>query len=142
LDSDGVGDACDNCPKEYNAGQVDSNGDGVGDVCDGTPIVGSLILSFHSDLGRGSGTLFWTTNYEVDLIGFNVVVIKSNGVRVRINDTLIPCVECVTEHGTEYAFIIPRHRGGHGVFLEAVRQATSPVVFGPALREWASRSLR
>ncbi|PLX94371.1 MAG: hypothetical protein C0621_05510, partial [Desulfuromonas sp.] len=36
-DSDGVPDACDNCPADANAGQVDADGDGYGDVCDICP---------------------------------------------------------------------------------------------------------
>ncbi len=37
LDSDGVGDACDNCPADANADQADADFDGIGDVCDPTP---------------------------------------------------------------------------------------------------------
>ena len=33
-DSDGVGDACDNCVSDANADQLDTDGDGDGDVCD------------------------------------------------------------------------------------------------------------
>ena len=36
-DSDGVPDACDNCPDTANLGQEDSDGDGVGDACDNCP---------------------------------------------------------------------------------------------------------
>ena len=35
--SDGVGDACDNCPDRINADQTDSDGDGRGDRCDLCP---------------------------------------------------------------------------------------------------------
>ena len=34
TDSDGVGDACDNCVEEQNPGQEDSDKDGIGDACE------------------------------------------------------------------------------------------------------------
>ncbi len=33
-DGDKIGDACDNCPFDYNRDQIDDDGDDVGDVCD------------------------------------------------------------------------------------------------------------
>ena len=37
YDSDGVGDACDNCPEDFNTAQADTDLDLIGDVCDPFP---------------------------------------------------------------------------------------------------------
>ncbi|MCH7840156.1 MAG: thrombospondin type 3 repeat-containing protein, partial [Planctomycetes bacterium] len=37
IDTDGIGDACDNCPNVANQGQADSDNDTVGDACDVCP---------------------------------------------------------------------------------------------------------
>ncbi|MEO2169238.1 MAG: thrombospondin type 3 repeat-containing protein, partial [bacterium] len=44
ADSDGVGDACDNCTNAANTGQEDGDSDGVGDVCD--------VCAATSDVGQ------------------------------------------------------------------------------------------
>lgn len=55
LDSDNdlVGDACDNCPDLYNPDQADANENGIGDVCDGCclpPTVGDVDQSGGVDI--------------------------------------------------------------------------------------------
>jgi hypothetical protein len=37
LDLDGWGQACDNCPEDYNPGQANGDADALGDACDPTP---------------------------------------------------------------------------------------------------------
>jgi hypothetical protein len=92
-------------------------------------------ISFSSPLGKGSGTVTWTTTAEVDLAGFNVIVLDSQGNRVQQNDTLIPCEECLTGVGRSYSFIIPKHKSGRNIFIEMRRNNNIVQVFGPAIRQ-------
>jgi hypothetical protein len=94
-----------------------------------------VTLSFTSPLGRGSGTLAWTTGRETDLRGFNIVVLDAGGARLQINDVLIPCEECVTGLGASYTFLLPKHRGGREVYVEAVFRDGRAAIYGPARRE-------
>jgi len=148
-DSDGKGDACDNCPTVPNATQADMDFDRVGDACDNCPSipnsdqnpavcaqrVDNPVVTFTSALGKGSGTVSWTTPVEVDLVGFNVVIIDSKGVRTQQNVALIRCEECITGNGHSYSFIIPKHKSGHSIFIEMLRQNGTVQVFGPAARQ-------
>lgn len=135
-DLDGVGDLCDNCPAAYNPAQVDRNNDGTGDVCDpALPFVTGLSVSSNSPLGKGSGTLQWSTNWEVNLLGFNAVVYDQHGQRTQINPVLIPCVECATEVGASYTFLIPKIKSARSIFLEAVFRDAPILTIGPATRE-------
>jgi hypothetical protein len=147
-DRDGLGDACDNCPAVPNADQTDQDQDGVGDVCDNCLTVynptqdpqacfqwfSSLTITFSSPLGKGSGTVEWTTTHEVSLSGFNVVEDRQ-GTLVALNYALIPCQECVTGLGHTYSFVIPKHKSGRSLYVEMIGADGSFLgIFGPPVK--------
>jgi hypothetical protein len=88
-------------------------------------------ISFTSPIGRGSGTITWTTNAESDLVGFNVVELTSHG-RVQVNRAPIPCFECTSGLGHPYTFYVPRHGNGKNFYIEALHADHTVEVFGPA----------
>ena len=91
-----------------------------------------ISISVSSPLGKGSGTLRWTSEHETDLSGFNIVVLDHAGQRVQLNFVLIPCEECVTGVGHTYTYIIPKHKSGRNIFVEAVHEDGRIETFGPA----------
>ena len=86
-------------------------------------------------IGRGSGTLIWTTSGELDLEGFNVVLLDGSGNRTQINPVVILCEECVTGLGHAYEYPVPKHKSGKNLFLEAVHQDGRTTLFGPAQKQ-------
>jgi hypothetical protein len=149
LDADGVGTVCDNCPADPNPDQRDTDFDGVGDVCDNCPLFpnpnqdpfdchcdpSAPTINFSSPLGRGSGLVNWVTCPELDLVGFNLVMIDQQGNRTQLNPVLIPCEECVTGVSHAYSSTIPKHKSGRNIFLEILKLNGVVVVVGPAVKE-------
>src|SRR5215813_8151155 len=86
-----------------------------------TPVIPLVTLSYSSPAGHGSGTVAWSTAYEHDLAGFNVIVLDNQGRRVQVNAALIPCEACVTDEPRSYVSIVPKHRNGRNVYVETVQ---------------------
>ena len=113
---------------------VDNDAPPPGGGGGGDAVVTDLVISFSSELGKGSGTLTWRTTSECDVSGFNVIVLDQQGRRIQQNLVLIPCEACVSGEGRAYAFPIPKHRSGRNVFLEVVFRGGAVQTFGPAAR--------
>ena len=60
---DGIGNACDNCPRKFNPGQEDTDGDGVGDACDNCPANYNPNQRDQEVAGLGSAWSFENDSY-------------------------------------------------------------------------------
>jgi hypothetical protein len=147
-DGDGYGNSCDNCRTVPNPGQEDCDANGVGNACDecfepppgfpnpcgcGIQRVTDVAIDFQSPAGKGSGLVTWQTKHEHDVAGFNVVTYDS-GPRVQLNLLLIPCQQCSTGLDASYAQVIPKHKGGHSIYIELVHVGGAVDTWGPAAR--------
>ena len=83
--------------------------------------------NFTIDLGgleiRDGALLWWATDCETNVQNFNVVRLLFHGgtvERVQLNASPIPCQGCTNGGGYGYTYLLPRHRGIHNLFIEAV----------------------
>ena len=132
ADGDGIGDVCDNCVAVVNPGQEDCDGNGIGDRCDHTGI-GGFLLDTHSSLGHGSGVVSWSTVCEVNLRGFDVVVLGPQESRT-INPVLIPCEGCDDGAPHTYTYVVPKHKSPSNIYLMVHSSDDATQTFGPADR--------
>lgn len=94
-----------------------------------------LTITRTSPLGKGSGTLLWSTSREFSVSGFNVIEYDQQGNRIQVNSGLVDCHECVTGLGGSYSFIIPKHKSARGLFVELVHRDGRTEIFGPATKQ-------
>jgi hypothetical protein len=133
-----------------NPDQADADGDTVGDACDPCPErafpsrdpddciarVIDLVISSQHPAGLLPKVLTWRTTNEEHVLGFNAVAIDARGGRVRLNDVLIPCEECVEGTGRSYTLPLPKLRGSQEVFLEVLLFGGAYLqTYGPAVKE-------
>jgi hypothetical protein len=97
--------------------------------------VADIALSNSSPLGKGSGTLTWSTTFELSVGGFNILAIGPQGDSTGLNTVLIPCTECVTGAGASYVFVVPKHKSGKNIFVQLIGRDGSVLgTFGPAVK--------
>ena len=126
TDNDGVANLCDNCPTIPNRDQDPG-------ACD-QRVVDPTLSFITGPAGAGAASVTWSTTHEVDVQGFNLVMIDQQGRRIQQNDTLIPCQECVTGSEAAYTSVIPKHKSGRSIFIELVRRSGVVETYGPAAR--------
>jgi hypothetical protein len=96
--------------------------------------------NFTIDLGgleiRGGALLWWATDCESEVRNFNVVRLLFQGGRVKrvqLNAEPIPCQGCTNSLGYGYSYLLPRHRGIHNLFIEAVLTDGRVKYLGPGV---------
>jgi hypothetical protein len=77
----------------------------------------------------------WQTTSEINVIGFNVVLIKK-GVSTLLNSAPIPCKGCSDGLPHSYAFPVAKHGGGGAFkfYVQLLAQGQPTATFGPAVR--------
>ena len=134
TDSDGVDDASDNCPGDFNPAQSDANGNGAGDACDETAPAALLLkeVTLRASQARRSGTVRIRGRLVAgasrtglaDSLRLGGLRIGLTGAGLEAVEVLVfpgvRCVdlrrpECVGEGG-ELVRFRPRPGLGHGVF--------------------------
>ena len=114
-DEDGVIDALDNCPVDYNPDQLDSDGNGYGDVCDHEPIIPSanpifVILGMQVTISgqyfgtqQGTSTLSFTGTTD----NINIISWSDNSITFTIPENSVSgCVKVTTQYGESSCFNI------------------------------------
>nr|WP_282706004.1 thrombospondin type 3 repeat-containing protein [Desulfatibacillum aliphaticivorans] len=82
ADGDGVGDPCDNCPGDVNPDQADDDRDNVGNPCDNCPFTSNVDQADYDNDGIGD-----------DCLGRNSSDVDNNG-EVNLEDAII-CLQII-----------------------------------------------
>jgi hypothetical protein len=114
---------------------IDDNCNGAVDDVECPPRLVDLRIAFNSTDGQGSGVLNWTSSKEVQVAGFNVVMVDPNGRRTQINNEPVPCHECTTGLGHTYGYLVPKHKSGRNLYVEMLFSDGRVVPFGPAVKQ-------
>jgi hypothetical protein len=84
---------------------------------------------------KGSGVVSWRTNFEFDVLGFNVYAVDNRGNRTKLNDVMIPCQECVSGLGSSYSVLVPKHKSSRNIFVDMLLVGGTARTFGPAQKQ-------
>ncbi|MCO6436961.1 MAG: hypothetical protein J5J06_07730 [Phycisphaerae bacterium] len=132
-DSDGVIDACDNCPMSTNSDQADIDGDGKGNVCDPCPVDFLDDRDGDGACDSDEACPFDPNKIDPGVCGCGVADVDSDG------DTVADCVDqCANVDDRVYApgcaEAIPTTSDWGLVVFAMVLLVCGKVVFGPDRR--------